>query len=87
MRIVGVPDLAGTRRGSRRESLPVFRHLVGKYKRVAGFNDLNEVEIFFSIRKGRHRGLHFVWIEPYLVQIKSNQAVAQFRRRKRDAGS
>jgi hypothetical protein len=81
VRIVGVPDLAEMLPSSRRETLPVFRHLVGKYKRVVGFNELNEVEISFGIKKGRYRGLHSVWIEPHLVQIKSKRSVARSKRR------
>jgi len=73
VRIVGVPALKGMAPEGRKESLPVFRHLLGKYKKVVGFNELNEVEIFFRITRGRRRGMHFVWIEPHLVQIKTTR--------------
>jgi hypothetical protein len=68
VRVVGVPDLSGMAPASRRESLPVFRRLVGTYRRIAGFDRYGNVELCFRIREGRHRGLHWVAIEPYLLR-------------------
>jgi hypothetical protein len=70
VRVIGIPDLGGMRPDSIRESMPVFEYLVGKYKRVVGFNDVGLVELFFRIRKGPQKGLHTVWIEPELLQVK-----------------
>jgi hypothetical protein len=58
VRVVGVPDLGGMSPAGRRETLPVFRHLVGTYKRIAGFDRYGHAELMFRIRGGRHRGLH-----------------------------
>jgi hypothetical protein len=72
VRVIGIPDLQEMHPSSRKESLPVFRYLVGKYKRVAGVEN-GLVELLFRIRKGKHKGLHFVWIEPELVRVKGTR--------------
>jgi len=53
---------------TRRESLPVFRRLVGSYRRIAGFDRYGNAELMFRIRTRRHRGLHWVLIEPHLLR-------------------
>jgi len=63
--VIGSTDLKGTHPSGRRESSPAFRYLVGKYKRVVGFNH-GLIELSFRIRKGKNKGLHAVWIEPEL---------------------
>ena len=68
VRIVGVPDLSGMHPASRAESLPVFQHLVGKYKRVREFDEHGLVWLMFRIREGQHSGLHTVGIEPWLLK-------------------
>jgi hypothetical protein len=70
VRIVGVPDLSGMSSKRRRESLPVFEHLVGTYKRVTEFDELGHAWLRFRIRSGRHRGYHAVGIEPYLLRVR-----------------
>ena len=70
VRIVGIPDLSGMHPSARAESLPVFKHLVGKYKRVAGFDRYGHAELSFRIQRGRHQGYHSVWIEPDLVRVR-----------------
>jgi hypothetical protein len=60
----------------RAESEPVFRHIRGTCKRVEGFDRYGHAEIFFTIRKGRHRGIHSVAIEPYLLLVQRGQHVA-----------
>jgi hypothetical protein len=67
VRVVGVPDLAGIRRPEVRR---VFRHLVGTYRRVRGFDERGNVELVFRIRDGRDRGLHVVGIEPSLLRVR-----------------
>ena len=69
VRVIGVPDLKGMHPSGRRESLPVFQYLIGKYKRVVGVNH-GLIELFFRIRRGKHKGLHSVWIEPELLRVK-----------------
>jgi hypothetical protein len=74
VRIIGVPDLSRMTPECRAESQSVFEYLVGKYKSVASFDDYGCVEIAFEIRKkGPHRGLHLVWIEPELLRVRQQR--------------
>jgi len=43
----------------RAESLPVFEHLLGKYKRVEEFDEFGQAWLRFKIRKGSSRRLPF----------------------------
>src|ERR671916_256204 len=70
VRIVGVPDLSGMSPECLAESLPVFRHLVGKYKRVVEFDKHGHAWLNFRIRGGPHAGRHAVGIEPYLLRVR-----------------
>ena len=74
VRIIGVPDLSGMRPQSRAASLPVFRYLVGKYKRIEGFNQTGCAELSFRIRENRETTLHTVWIEPFLLHRRRKHA-------------
>ena len=69
VRIVGVPDLSGMSPDCVSESSPVFRYLVGKYKRVVGFDEHGLVEISFTMGRGTERCRHSVWIEPRLLEV------------------
>lgn len=69
VRIVGVPDLSGMSAACRAESLPVFEHLVGTYKRIEEFDEYNNAWLRFKIRKGPSAGYHMVGIEPYLLKL------------------
>jgi len=70
VRVIGVPDLGGMSAECREESLPVFRHLVGKYKRVREFDEYGFAWLMFKIRKGPHAGYHSVGIEPNLLRVR-----------------
>ncbi|MBI3392009.1 MAG: hypothetical protein HY039_02350 [Nitrospirae bacterium] len=70
VRIVGVPDLKGMKPKYRRESMPVFKYLVGKYKKVEEFDHNGQAWLTFIIRKGPNRGIHSVGIEPYLLRVR-----------------
>jgi hypothetical protein len=70
VRVIGCPDLAGMSPECRAESLPVFKHLLGKYKRVEEFDEYGQAWLRFKIRKGRHAGYHSVGIEPYLLRVR-----------------
>jgi len=74
VRVLGVPDLSGLDPRGRKESLPVFKHIVGSYKRIAGFNSLGMAELEFRIRKGRNAGLHTVWLETHLLKLRSHRS-------------
>ena len=73
VRIVGVPDLDGMSAECRAESLPVFEHLVGKYKRVEEFDEFGQAWLRFKILKGPHAGYHSVGIEPQLLKLRRTQ--------------
>lgn len=81
VRVLGVPDLSGMAPASLAESRPVFEHLVGTYRRVHGFDQRGNAELVFRIRRGADRGLHWVWIEPWLLLRVAERPAA--RRRKR----
>jgi hypothetical protein len=70
VRIVGVPNLSGMSPEGVAECLPAFEHLVGKYKRVAAFDEYGCAEFSFHMRhpNGERSG-HFVWIEPFLLHV------------------
>ena len=79
VRVIGIPDLKGMSPDGVRESLPVFEYLVGKYKRVRGFSKAGEiglVELSFKIRKGPHKGIHWVVIEPEFLRVKGARSKA-----------
>lgn len=69
VRIIGIPNLAGMAPEQRKRSQPVYEYLVGKYKRVKGFDEKGLVWLQFTIRKGPEKGLHCVGIEPYLLRL------------------
>jgi hypothetical protein len=73
VRIIGVPDLSDMNADSRAEILPVFEHLVGKYKRIDGFGEHGHVEFFFRIAKGPHAGYHSVLIEPEYLRVRRSR--------------
>lgn len=77
VRILGTPVLQGMAEPFRSESEAVFRHLIGKYKRVSEFDAQGWAWLRFTIRSGPHAGLHAVGIEPSLLRIPA-------RRRARD---
>jgi hypothetical protein len=65
---VGIPDLSDMSPRVRAESLRVFGHLVGTYRRIADFGERGLAELWFRIRQGPDQGLHWVAIEPYLLR-------------------
>ena len=88
VRIVGVPDLKGMSEEGIAESLPVFQYLVGKYKRVRGFDEYGCAEFDFVMRHiNSERSMHSVWLEPFLLHVpqrRQNPAVERdTSRRKR----
>lgn len=74
VRIIGVPDLSGMSVEGRRESEPVFQYLLGKYKRIVGFDTPEGmeplVELEFRMKENDGWHTHWVWIEPALVRKK-----------------
>jgi hypothetical protein len=60
---------------ARAESAPVFQHILGTCKRVDSFDRYGCAELFFFIRKGPHRGIHSVAIEPFLLLVQRARSV------------
>jgi hypothetical protein len=73
VRIIGVPDFSKMHNDVRAEIQGVFSHLVGQYKRITAF-EWGEARLDFRISRGRHRGCHAVWIEPYLLKKRETPA-------------
>ena len=73
VRVQGVPDLGRMSTLGRRESLRVFRHIVGKYKRVHAITPMGFVELVFRIRNGPVAGLHVAEIEPALLRVRRSR--------------
>ena len=69
VRIIGAPDLSDMALEDRKETQPVFDYLVGKYKKVHGFDEYGHVELAFQVLKWKD-GIHTVWIEPFLLKVK-----------------
>ena len=56
VRIQGVPDVTGMCESAANESMPVFRHIVGSYRRVSDVTAHGLVELTFRIRRGPAAG-------------------------------
>jgi hypothetical protein len=72
VRVIGVPDLSRMHADARAETQGVFQHLVGQYKRITAF-EWGEARLDFRIARGRHRGYHAVWIEPWLLKKRAGR--------------
>ena len=59
VKVIGVPDLSGMAPEYRKESLPVFEHIVGKYKTVEEFDEYGFAWLRFVIRKGAKQRVAF----------------------------
>ena len=78
VRIIGVPGLAGMSPDGLAEALSAFQYLVGKYKRVCGFDQYGCAEFSFVMRHNNgERGWHFVWVEPFLLHIPQRRSNEQ----------
>jgi hypothetical protein len=70
VRLIGVPDLSTMPLVTRRETLPVFEHVLGTCKRVQDFDRNGLAQLTFQIRKGRHTALHSIYVEPELLLLQ-----------------
>ncbi len=68
VRILAVPDLSWANSKVLSESKHAFEHLVGRRKRIAGFNEIGWAEFEFRIRAEKSGNRHTVWIEPCLLR-------------------
>jgi hypothetical protein len=76
VRVIGLPDLAGWTADGVRCSRPVFRHIVGTYRRIADFDEYGHAELRVRIRQGGSRGFHQLWIEPWLLAKRKRRPPA-----------
>lgn len=68
VRVCAVPDLSGISDDARRETAAIFRFAVGRAFPIQGFDDVGLAELELRIPVGENRGLHTIWIEPYLLK-------------------
>lgn len=68
VRVIGIPNLSGMPPAGLKESLAVFRYLVGRYEKVVSIDDHENAQLVFSISHGRSKGWHAVMIEPILLR-------------------
>lgn len=81
VRIVGVPDLSGMTPDGIAESLPVFQHLLGTYRRVRGFDAYGCAELCLVLhQRDGVRGRHTVWIEPWLLHVPQRRSRPAIKR-------
>ena len=72
--IKGIPDALSEFLPDQKEDLyPLFLSLVGKYKRIVGFNEFNMAEIEFKLRNNGNWVYHTVWIETCLLRLKTKR--------------
>lgn len=78
VRIVGVPDLSGMPKDGIAESLPVFQYLVGKYKRIRGFDEYGCAEFSCIMHHTNgDRGWHSVCVEPFLLHVPKRRSTPE----------
>ncbi len=70
VKIIGVPDLSKMSAEPLSECQPIFKYLMGKYKRIKGFDPECFAQFDFRIPGEKGFGNHTVWIEPYLLRKK-----------------
>lgn len=63
VRVLGIPDLAGMRPPYRQETERVFRHILGRVKRVQSIDAQSNAILVFRIRSGHAAGYHSVAVE------------------------
>ncbi len=68
VRAVMMPDRLEARNQSL--SLNALKRIINNYGRIANLSNEGLVEFEFRIRFGSNKGLHSVWLEPYLLQKK-----------------
>jgi len=71
VRVIGAPDFSNRSDAvAKAEVKRVFGYIVGKYLRIADLKGDHGAELEFSISRGRDAGIHFVWIEPWLLKLR-----------------
>ena len=67
VRILAIPDLTGMTAAALAETLPVFKHALGTYRRISAFSRDGLIEIKLRIIEPTGWQSHFIFIEPNLV--------------------
>jgi hypothetical protein len=75
VRVVGIPPLPGPLE----ESRPVFEHILGTYRRIRAFDGRGCAEVMLRIRRGPLEGIHFVWLEPFLLKLRTRRLAPSSR--------
>ncbi len=71
---------------AQKQSYPVFKSAVGKAFEVTDFDEYNLARLEFDIRIGPERGMHTIWVEPYLLKVlRKNRANNNSLNRTRDS--
>lgn len=74
-----MPNLSGMSPDTLKETAAVFRFAVGRYFIVTGFDEQGYASLDITIPLGKNRGLHTIWIEPYLLKKSYRKDVNQKR--------
>jgi hypothetical protein len=74
-RAVGIPNQLEARTDSL--SINALKQMVNNYGRIAAVSTEGLVEFQFRIRFGLNKGLHSVWLEPYLLQKKKVVSISR----------
>lgn len=79
VRVCAIPNLTGMSPDTIKETTAVFRFAVGRYFIVTGFDELGYASLDITIPLGKNRGLHTIWIEPWLLKKSNRQPFKQTR--------
>ena len=69
VKIIGIPNLTGMSKECKNETLSIFEYVFGKTKKITAIDEHNElIELSFRILKGKSKGFHSIYIEPFLLE-------------------
>jgi len=71
VRVCGVPDLSGMTMECQNESRQVFRFAVRRNFIITEFDEVGCARLEVSIPLGENRGLHTIWVEPFLLNKRN----------------
>lgn len=69
VRVCAIPSLKGMSKQGIKESLPAFRHALGRTFFIRHFNDYGCAGMDFAIPFGEHRGMHSIYVEVALLKL------------------
>jgi hypothetical protein len=68
VRLCRLPDLSGMSKNGIVESIPAFRFAIRHSARISYFEDDGLVCLNLLIPIGLHKGVHSIFVEPYLLR-------------------